>query len=167
MLGAREIEVIMRVRVRLHLNACVSRRMCESWQLCQRWALVLFDALLLFQFISCASLFLCFIPSPFPSFSSLLHPLLTFLLLPSFFCVPPLPSFFPRFQAPVEIEGSGGGLLQLLECFPCTTNQQLVNRTCIDGEAPTDNSIGTRLYMCVRYKCLNLEMTGEETLAFL
>ena len=31
---AREIEVIMRVRVRLCGNACVSRRMRESWQLC-------------------------------------------------------------------------------------------------------------------------------------
>ena len=36
-LGAREIEVIMRVRVRLCLNACVSRRMHESWQLCLWW----------------------------------------------------------------------------------------------------------------------------------
>ena len=31
---AREIEVIVRVRVRLCRNACVSRRMRESWQLC-------------------------------------------------------------------------------------------------------------------------------------
>ena len=31
---AREIKVIMHVRVRLYTNACVSRRMCESWQLC-------------------------------------------------------------------------------------------------------------------------------------
>ena len=98
MLGVRKIEVIMRVRVRLHLNACVSRRMCESWQLCQRWALVLFDALLLFQFISCAFLFLSCIPFCISSFSSLLHPLLTFLLLPSSpsFPSPPLPFYFPQ-----------------------------------------------------------------------
>ena len=32
---AREIEVIMRVRVRLCGNACVSRRMRVSWQLCK------------------------------------------------------------------------------------------------------------------------------------
>ena len=30
---AREIEVIMRVKVTLCLNTCVSRRMRESWQL--------------------------------------------------------------------------------------------------------------------------------------
>ena len=72
---------------------------------------------------------------------------------------PPLPSFFPRFQALVEIEGSGGGLLQLLECFPCTSNQQLVNRMCIDTDAPTNESIG--MSMWVRYKCLNLEMMGK------
>lgn len=28
-----------------------------------------------------------------------------------------------------EVSGSGP---QLLECFPCTSNQQLINRTCID-----------------------------------
>ena len=39
MLGACEIEVIMHVRVRLHLNVCVSCRMRESWQLWQKWAL--------------------------------------------------------------------------------------------------------------------------------
>ena len=44
-----------------------------------------------------------------------------------------------RFQAPVETEDSGGGL-QLLECFPCTSNQQLVNRTCIDMGTPTEET---------------------------
>ena len=39
--------------------------------------------------------------------------------------------FHCRFQAPVEREVSGSGP-QLLECFPCTSNQQLINRTCID-----------------------------------
>ena len=28
----------------------------------------------------------------------------------------------------------------LLKCFPCTSNQQLVNRTCIDVEAPTGDA---------------------------
>ena len=35
----------------------------------------------------------------------------------------------------METEESGGGP-QLLECFPCTSNQQLSNRTCIDTEIP-------------------------------
>ena len=134
----------------------------------QRWALGTLQFYLMLYlysssshalYISCASLYLCFIASPFPSFSSLLPPLLTFLLLPSSPPSPPLPSFFPRFQALVEIEGSGGGLLQLLECFPCTSNQQLVNRMCIDTDAPTNESIG--MSMWVRYKCLNLEMMGK------
>ena len=38
---ARQIEVIMRVRVRLCKNVCVSCRMCESWQLCQQGILQL------------------------------------------------------------------------------------------------------------------------------
>ena len=42
----------------------------------------------------------------------------------------------------MEVEGSGGGP-QLLECFPCTSSQQLVNRTCIDAEIPTDKSTDT------------------------
>ena len=42
----------------------------------------------------------------------------------------------------MEVEGSGGGP-QLLECFPCTSSQQLVNRTCIDAEAPTNESTNT------------------------
>ena len=36
----------------------------------------------------------------------------------------------------METEGSGGGP-QLLECFPCTSSQQLINRTCVDTAAPT------------------------------
>ena len=44
-----------------------------------------------------------------------------------------------RFQVPVEMDRSGGGP-QLLECFSCTSSQQLVNRTCINTEAPTDET---------------------------
>ena len=128
--------------------------------------------------------FLSSYPLPHSTHFSLLYPILTSLLppippsLPSSPSLPSLPllSSSPRFQASLEVEGSGGGLL---ECFPCTSNQQLVNRTCklshvsvmcgtdinrtcTDTEAPTDESIG--MSMWVRYKCLNLEMTGEETL---
>ena len=39
----------------------------------------------------------------------------------------------------METEGSGGGP-QLLECFPCTSNQQLINRTCVDTAAPTEEA---------------------------
>ena len=37
------------------------------------------------------------------------------------------------------MDRSNGGP-QLLKCFPCTSNQQLVNRTCIDVEAPTEDA---------------------------
>ena len=88
----------MRVRVRLHLNVCVSCRMRESWQLWQKWALGTLQFYLTLYLYSSSSpsdalnimciTLPCFIPSPFPSFSSLLHPLLTFLLLPSSLSLP-------------------------------------------------------------------------------
>ena len=50
-----------------------------------------------------------------------------------------MPIPFPRFQIPVETERSGGGP-QLQECFNCSSNQQLVNRTCIDTQPPTEET---------------------------
>ena len=94
MLGAREIEVIMLVRVRLYLNACVSHRRCESWQLCQRWALVLFDAILLFQFISCASLSFVLSPPPFHPFLPSSIPFSLFSFFSPLYPSPPL--LFPK-----------------------------------------------------------------------
>ena len=47
----------------------------------------------------------------------------------------------------MEVEGSGGGLLQLVECFPCTSNQLLVNRTCINAETPTEERIGMSMHV--------------------
>ena len=48
MLGAHEIEVIMRVRVRLCVNACVSRGMRESWQLCRRVSVIRWSLSIIF-----------------------------------------------------------------------------------------------------------------------
>jgi len=57
---------------------------------------------------------------------------------------PPSPHTRTRFQAPIEVYGSGSDVgPELVECFPCVTNQQLVNRTCTDIELPSVEVLNT------------------------
>ena len=56
------------------------------------------------------------------------------------------PTTHTRFMAAVEVDGSGSGVgPDLVECFPCTTGQQLINRTCTDAEPPPEERQDTGL----------------------